>query len=256
MFFSVLLLLGGCSVGKTIKPTEEKLGYASAQAALSAINPPTDDTLLYRSTARVSVVSPQSKINFRIAIFLQLSDKLRLESIPVLGPPDFFLTVRGGWIRAYLPTGGEFLVGKATPDNLSRFLPLSWPVEKWMAVLLGNGPNVTLQPTQLVGKMEDSLYRVDMTTADALTESLWINPLQDRLEKIERSSSAGRKETVTFNAFRKMNGRTFPSRISIDTGEGRTITIVHETMETTMEKPDNFFTLRPPPEATIRALPD
>lgn len=257
-FFAVvltLLFLGGCTVGKTVMPVATNV-FPTPQAALMAIIPAADTNTLYRMTAKVSVSSPQRKFNFRLAVIMQSPDKLRLESIPVLGPPDFILTAQGGKFQVYLPGTQEFITGKTTPDNLAGFLPLPWSTERWMAMLRGNNPDVFPDSARLRGKMEELLYRVDALSGGSVMESLWINPEHKRLEKMERLLSQNSKETISCSSFRKINGRDFPAYIRIDAGEGKTIGITYETIETSHEIPDDLFMLLPPTDAAMTSLPD
>jgi len=251
----LLLLLAGCTIGKTVAPVEIR-GFPSPQAALEAIKPIEDTDTLYQITAKVSASSPQGKLNFRLAVIMQSPDKLRIESIPILGPPDFMLAMQGERFQVYLPGNQEWITGNATPANLARFLPLSWSVERWMAMLRGYGPAVFAGPASVQGKMEGLFYRVDALSEGAVVESLWINPVGKRLEKTERLVSGRLKETVLFTAFREINGRDFPGAIRIETGEGKTIGIVYQTIETAKEIPDDLFSLLPPPDAVITNLPE
>jgi len=252
---TLLLLLAGCTIGKTVAPVEIK-GFSSPQAALAAIKPGEDTDTLYRMTTKVSAPSPQGKLNFRLAVIMQSPDKLRIESIPILGPPDFMLAMQERRFQVYLPGKQEWITGDATPENLARFLPLSWSLERWMALLRGYGPAVFSDPASVRGKMEGLFYRVDALFSDSTVESLWIDPVNKRLRKSERLVSGGLKETVLFTAFRQINGRDFPGHIRIETGGGKIIEIIHESVETTTEIPDNLFSLPPPPDAVITNLPD
>jgi hypothetical protein len=195
-------------------------------------------------------------MSFRLAAIMQSPDKLRLESIPVLGPPDFFLTAQGGLFRVYLPGTQEFITGNASPNNLSRFLPLAWSAERWVAVLLGHRPNASSDNGNLRGMMEGQLYRLDLFDRESVSESLWINPENKRLEKLEMISPSGGKDTVLFSAFRDIEGRILPENILIDTGEGTTIRIIYEALEIRNEVNYDLFVLSPPPEVIIRDLPD
>ena len=119
ILLALVLLLGGCTAGKSVIPSPTA-GFSSPQAALTAIDPVGDANTVYQVTAKVSLASPQGKMNFRLAVIMQYPDKLRIESIPVLGPPDFFLTAKDGLFKVYLPGNQEFITGKASPRNRNR----------------------------------------------------------------------------------------------------------------------------------------
>jgi hypothetical protein len=247
--------MGGCTAGKSII-LSNTTGFPSPQAALAAVDPLSDNNRIYQVTAKITLVSPQGKMSFRLAVIMQSPDKLRLESIPVLGPPDFFLTAQEGRFRVYLPGTQEFITGKASPDNLSRFLPVAWSAERWVAVLLGHCPDALSDSENLRGMMEGQLYRVDVLDREPVSESLWIDPENKRLEKLEMVNPNGLKDTVRFSSFREIEGRILPENILIDTGGGSTIRIIYETLEIRKEVNNDLFVLSPPPEVTVRDLPD
>lgn len=258
-FYAVILvlflMLWGCAIGKTVVPEENK-GFPSPQSALEAIKPRNNTDTLYQATTKVTHTSPQGKMIFRLAVMMQSPDKLRIESIPVFGPPDFFLTTQQGRLRVYLPGTQELITGNAGPSNLSHFLPLAWSAERWIAVLLGNRPKTSSDTESTRGIMEGQLYRVDVLNGQSIEESLWINPENKHLEKLELITLSGGKENVLFSAFREMEGITLPQNIIIDTGEETTIRITYETLEIKKEVNNNLFELSPPPEVVIRDLPD
>ncbi|MDR2861283.1 MAG: hypothetical protein LBV07_01875, partial [Syntrophobacterales bacterium] len=99
--------------------------------------------------AKVSMISPAEKWFFKLGISVQLPDKLRVEYIPMFGLPDFFLTVKGDQFKVFLPKKQEFIIGKASPENLAPFLPMLWGPEKWIAVLLGIYPEEPPYPRQI-----------------------------------------------------------------------------------------------------------
>jgi outer membrane lipoprotein-sorting protein len=252
----LVLVLGGCATGKSVTPPSQTAGFPSPQAALAAIDRLIDTHCVYQVTAKITLASPQGKMSFRLAVIVQSPDKLRLESIPVFGPPDFFLTAKRGRFRVYVPGTQEFFTGNAGPNNLSRFLPLAWSAEKWVAVLLGHRPDISSDRENIQGMMEGQLYRIDVLDQESVSERLWIEPENKRLEKLEQIDSSGLKDTILFSAFRETEGRTLPENIIIDNGEGTTIRIIYETLEIKKEANNDLFELSPPPGAIIRDLPD
>jgi hypothetical protein len=255
LLLAFLLLFGGCTAGKSVLPSKTA-GFPSPQAALSAIDQVGGTNTIYQVTAKISLTSPQGKLGFRLAVIMQFPDKLRIESIPILGPPDFFFAAKDGRFKVYLPGNQEFITGNATPDNLSRFLPLSWTPERWVSVLLGSNTETSRHNENIRGTMERNLYRVDVLSGDFTEESLWINPESKRLERSEYLNPGGLKDTILFSSFRKTNGRDFPQNVAIATGEGTTIRIHYESFEVKEEGGNDFFELEPPPEVRIRTLPD
>jgi hypothetical protein len=245
ILFAFALILGGCTAGKSVLPTETG-GFSSPRAALSAIQRVNDTNTIYQVTAKVSLTSPQGKLGFRLAVIMQSPDKLRIESIPILGPPDFFLTAKNGRFKAYLPGNQEFITGNATPNNLSRFLPLAWSAERWVAVLLGNRPDASSGVENLRGKMEGLFYRVDVLDGELIRESLWINPENKRLEKMEFMSPEGLQNRVIYAWGLKYKDWKMPENVKIEPGNGTTILITCTDFQTAKVTEINLFDLNPP----------
>ena len=144
----VLSLLAGCGVShKAVRFTPPQGTEVSRFDHRPAIMQSHDKVL--GMTAKVSMVSPSEKWFFKLGVFVQLPDKLRIELIPVFGLPDFFLTVKENRFRAFLPKKQEFIIGTASPENLSPFLPMLWGPEEWITVLLGICPQETPYPRQV-----------------------------------------------------------------------------------------------------------
>ncbi len=219
------LALAGCAPGKSVI-ISEPAGFSSPEAALSAINPDRNGEKVFQVTAKVALSSPQGKMILKLAAVMQPPDKLRLESIPVLGPPDFFLTVKEGRFKVFLPGTPEFITGNAGADNLGRFLPLAWPADKWISVLTGTHPGTAGRTEQIHGVMEGPLYRIDVVGSDEMIrERLWINPGNRHLEMADFISADGRTNRVSYQWGLQSGNFEVPQVIKIDPGEGSRILI-------------------------------
>ena len=151
IFLSLLLVLTGCGApDKAIKFTPPATGtLPSDRVSLPQAGILESHDKVFNMMAKVSVISATEKWFFKLALFVQLPDKLRIELIPLFGLPDFFLTIKQNQFRAFLPKKQEFITGKASPENLAPFLPLPWEPEKWITVLLGIYPEEDPYPRQI-----------------------------------------------------------------------------------------------------------
>ncbi len=141
---------------------------------------------------------------------------LRLESIPLLGPPDFFLSIDGGELRVFLPGKGAFYVGPATSWTISRFFPLALPAAEIVSLLMGRPPGEEETSSSLAGEREDGLYRVDQYRDGRKIRSLWIDPAEGVLIRARTFTESGEiVYTADFAEYTRVGKGFMPQRLTI-----------------------------------------
>lgn len=185
------LVLSGCA-GR-LPPPLPGMPPEAAMAAASSF----PDIQAVTATSRIEIIHQGSRYPLKAALMVKRPDFLRVESIPVMGPPDFYLSVGGGELRVFLPQENAFYTGQASAWNISRFLPVSLPASDMVALLLGTPPKdeQPLQAPEIV--LDEGLYRVDRYRWGRKIRSLWIDPAGGRLTRV-RSFAAD--ETVVYTA--------------------------------------------------------
>jgi len=201
------LVLSGCA-GR--RPTALQARYPSPEAALRALAVSTSADQTFTATARIEINHQGERYPMKIAVMMRRPASLRVESIPLLGPPDFFLSVANDELRVYLPGRSAFYTGRAVPQNIARFLPIFMPVDETISLLMGIAPDNREKSPTLLGEQEERYYRVDEYAANRRTRSLWIDPADNRLVRI-RTFAGG--ETVVYEA-------AFAEHILVGGGEG------------------------------------
>jgi hypothetical protein len=166
---------------------------------------------------------------------------LRVESIPLLGPPDFFLSVAKDELRVYLPGKNAFYTGRAVPQNISRFFPIFMPAAEMISLLMGIAPDNGEELPVLRGEQEERYYRVDWYASDRRTRSLWIDPAGNRLVRI-RTFAEGK--TVVYEAafaeYALVGEGFMPQRLTI-TGDGMAaLTIRYTDLRPIAADPESF----------------
>lgn len=214
----LLALLGGCMPRVITTPPES--GYASPQAALAALEP-FPPTAALSATARIRTRHRGQSVSLRVALLVKKPASLRLESLPLMGPPDFFLSIAAGELRVFFPGegGGRFYSGPATAQNLSRFFPLALPPAAVVSMLLGEAqlalpredPDASLR-----GEQEAVLYRVDQYQRGRKDRSLWIDPARHRLVRFSLFGEDGEPlTTVAFADHLRGAAGDLPREISV-----------------------------------------
>lgn len=230
--------LSGCAGSR---PPALQARYPSPEAALHALaqSAPTDQTLT--ATARIEINHQGERYPLKIAVMMKRPDFLRVESIPPLGPPDFFLSIAQGELRIYLPGKNAFYAGRAVPKNLSRFFPIFLPAAEMISLLMGIAPDAQGESPTLRGEQEERYYRLDGYSSDRWTRSLWIDPSGNRLVRI-RAFAEG--ENVIYEAAFAEHlpvGEGFiPQQLTI-TGEGMAaLRIRYTDLQSAAADPESF----------------
>lgn len=247
------VLLSGCAGARPA--VRAVTAYPSPEAALRALETsvPADRTVT--ATARIELTHQGERYPLKIAVMMKKPALLRVESIPLFGPPDFFLSVANEELRVYLPGKNAFYTGPAVPQNISRFFPIFMPVPELISLMMGTAP-VNRQATEaLRGEQEGPYYRVDGYAADRRTRSLWIDPSGNRLVRIRQFAEG---ETVAYEAafaeHAPLGEGFIPQRLTI-TGDGMApLTVRYTDLRSIADDPDSFPL--PLPEGTAPILLD
>ena len=216
----------GCA-GMRVVPSQSPGGaYLSPDDALRALaaSTPGDQTLTV--TARIEINSHGERRPLKAALMMRKPAHLRLESVPLLGPPDFFLSIDAGELRAFSPgnNGGNFYIGRSTARNVKRFFPLALPAADMVSLLMGQPPKME-EASSWRGEWEEGLYRVDQCIAEEKILSLWIDPVGDLLLRVRAFTEGGYiAYTAEFAEHTSVGKRFLPQRLTI-TGEAVSLTL-------------------------------
>ena len=216
LFAITAISLSGCATGR-VAPSGAT--YDSPETALRKLAASlTTGTIT--ATARIEINYHGERYPLKAAMMLRKPADLRLESIPLFGPPDFFLSIAGGELRVFLPEKETFYSGPATRWNISRFLHLPLPAAEIVAILMGRPPEEWEGSNSWHGEPEEGYYRVDRYLAGKKICSLWIDPVTDVLIRV-RAFTEGEEiaYTADFADHTRAGKGLLPHRVTI-AGEG------------------------------------
>jgi outer membrane lipoprotein-sorting protein len=153
-----------------------------------AITP--DDRIV--ATARMDVVTAQGNYPLRTALVLQKPSYLRLELLPVIGTPDFFLAATPGEMKIFVPSRAEFYVGKPTAAHMGHFFPWTLNIEDVVMIFSGAYPPLAGNKLSYEIHTEDSLARVSMFNPVGESQTVWVEN-NARIVKLVRRDASGRE---------------------------------------------------------------
>ena len=224
------LVLVGCAGRLAATTPASSRSYSSPEAALRAISASAPAATI-TATARIEISRNGGHPSLKVALMMRKPAFLRVESIPLMGPPDFLLSAANGQLRVFLAGQGEgtFYIGQATQQNLSRFFPLSLPPQELVSLLLGEVWPVEDNGTSfffLRGEQEKNLYRVDQYSGERMLRSLWIDPAGDILVKLRIFAKNGDSSyTADFADHTRVGEGLIPRKITLSQTSSPSMTL-------------------------------
>ncbi len=183
--FLLSLLACGCLAKSTGAPHT----LPDSLTALSRTLSPADRIV---ATARIDLLTAQGHYPLQAALIIQKPSCLRLEILPVIGTPDFFLTATSDDMKIWIPSQGEFYAGKPTAANLARFLNWGMNIDDMVSILAGSYPFLGEDQVAVETLDEGALLRVDMKVPRGPSQTLWLNRSK-RMTRLIRYGSDGRE---------------------------------------------------------------
>jgi len=244
-FCFFLFIFWGCSVTEKAMPQmdfsspEEVLEYVSATI-------PADVTL--QTLANIQVTNRDGRYPMKLAILLKKPTWLRVEAIPVLGPPTFFLSIHGQTLKVFLAEARAFYISRATTENIARYLPLSMDPEDMLAILMGTCPALNDQGRIVTGRREGKHYRIDMEGAMKRL-SFRVRMTDGFLERLDVYQGQNAVYHVSFDDPLVLDGSVIPQKINIvsnDKGE-TSISIRYADIQLLRTSDPAIFDLQVPP---------
>ncbi|MCK4533963.1 MAG: hypothetical protein KAT81_00450 [Syntrophobacterales bacterium] len=200
---------------------------------------------IIRATANITLNSSEGRYSRKMALLLKMPSCLRVETMPVFGPADFFLSANEKSLKVFLPGEGKFYVGKATKENLFLFFKVFLSPGDMVSILTGLPPQI--MEGSLSEYVEGRLYRVDIRSGKK-NRSLWINPDDYTLARIEEISNGRVIYRATFRDPVAIDGTRYPERIDIEVEEPERVSINIRYLDFEISHDENtaVFDLRTP----------
>ena len=250
---SLFLTFPACTIKKTLNLDEwSKQGLSSPSAVLEKIDSSSRFHDGVKAIARIEVNTPEGRYPLKAALMLKRPSSLRLESIPLIGPADLFLTVHEDVLKVFVPEKGKFYIGKATKMNLARFLPVAatgLEIEDMTSILIGTHPEIKGQTITLDGSSDGTLYRLDILSENRKIQSLWIDA-EKRLVRIDLfAGDNSRLCSARFIGWDCVDNVPLPDNITIAYGDNDKPDIIIRYVDIGLAKGIDaaVFNLKPPP---------
>ena len=177
-----VVIASGCANGVYVGPERDVPAEQMLKQVSQSIGP--DERIV--AMVNIDVETAQGRYPVKAAIILQRPSYVRLELMPVIGPPDLFLTATPSEMKIFIPSRGEFYVGKPTSRNLERFLPWSLGIDDMVMILSGTYPSLPGGKPSYETFMEGDLFCVNMKSTLGESQTLWFTKEWRLLKLIRR----------------------------------------------------------------------
>ncbi|MCX7816709.1 MAG: DUF4292 domain-containing protein [Syntrophales bacterium] len=185
------------------------------------------------------------RIPFHLAVLLKQPASMRIEMLPLIGPPDLILAVKDEEEQLYLPLKGVFYVSKGT--IVSRLIGFPISKDELVAYLTGRVPGY-LSSYCVKEEISDEgiLYDV-LTERDDLHFSFWRDKKSKFLTGLVRYDGEKRPlYVVTFSDFRSLGSYVIPFTVSVSDRRGRLFKLSYEELEWVHNDVDDAFIMKIP----------
>ncbi len=208
-----------------------------------------DDRIV--ATASIDVVTAQGHYPVRTALVLQKPSYLRLELMPVIGTPDFFLAATPDEMKIFVPSRAEFYVGKPTAAHMAHFLPWALNIEDIVMIFSGAYPPLIGNNLSYASSAENDLWRVEMRTSAGPSQIVWMEK-NGRLAKLVRNGADG-KEVYSVQYEDYDQGKFLAGKISIKMADSVTALTVKYT-DVAIEKAKDLAVFQLPVPAGMKII--
>jgi hypothetical protein len=215
--FLLLLPLLSCGFKK---PTIANAEFSIGKIKSSSFGPIINADEILSALTLINISTPKGFYPVKAALIIKRPSHLRLEILPVIGVPDFFLTVPAEKMKIFIPSQGELYSGRPTVSNLQKFLPWPIEIEDMIMIFTGTYPlfkenNITYQADQ-----EDDLLRVEMNAPSGSSQIIWLGK-NNKLLKLVRKDETG-EELYNVKYTYDDDHNDFPEKIIINMADETT----------------------------------
>lgn len=162
-----------------------------------------------RGSARLGVTSEALSGSLESWLAAEKPGRVRIEVLDFFGNPAAVLVADGDRFALYDARAGVLYRGEATPDNLSRLIPLPLPAGDLAAMLCGSAPISGGRPA--AAEPDGDAMRLELDGGDG-REVLWVGAggaVRSALFE-PRAGSVLRAWHVSFDGFDRRGGVLFP----------------------------------------------
>jgi len=195
-----------------------------------------------RALARVNYAGPEGNHGFDEAVLVQRPDRLRLETLTLLGA-ILIVTANDKEIIGYHPREGVLVRGRSSKENLLRYTQIPLELDEITALLLG------LPPVEMSAPWRQDGNSLSFSPNGYVKDTLVFDSQLPVPTQWQRFNGGGALElSARFSDYIATPAGLFPSQINIDAPlQGRKVEIRFQEPEFNSNLPADSFSQQKPP---------
>jgi hypothetical protein len=194
--------------------------------------------------SKVRADTPQAKGAFSMFVALARPALIHLEPMDFFGKPQAVLGVNGERFGLYSAQENKFFRGPASPENVSRFLPIVLPAPELTQIMLGVAPRIPHQAASVRVDEKCGCYELTLTSG-TLAQALKVHTRHYRV--LESRISGAPSYELAFDDLADYGKIAFPRRLVLRAEEAKVHVDLRYTQIKLNESPDpTLFDLEPP----------
>lgn len=208
-----LVLATGCSM--KVSRDQETLPPSVVTRSWEQISGSDNSDFTLRVVGKILLEMGGRRMIQKGVILAKNPASLRVEIVPPIGLPNLFLAINDGIIMVYLPPQGLVYVGRATPDNMARFLALGLPAGQLIAALFGKTLPLDAGEDLRGGVVEGRTHRLDIYSAGGKSRSFWIATDSGYLTQSEIFANGEKVYSLELKDYKLIGKMAIPHLIEI-----------------------------------------
>ena len=250
-----VLLVCGCATlrGRPQVPRVTPAAPLSAEELLSAVESRSTAIRSFRALAEMRYVGPRGQLGVREVVVVERPNHLRLEMMSAFGVA-LQIATDGERLCAYHRGDQAYYRGRATTQNLARFIRVDLAVEDVVDLLIGIPPRRSRigQPT-LAFEPPLALWRVTTALAEHRSLTLWFDPdsmLPTRA--LELDGRGGTRYGARYADYTTLSGIAMPTTVRFELPEqAAQVDLRYSDVSLNPDLAAGLFCFDPPPGAKV-----
>jgi hypothetical protein len=220
----------------------------SAQEVLARLDAQEQSIQSLKGEGKLGVDSPQAKGSVGLLVAVAPGGRLHLETLDFFGHPVAVLASDGKRFGLWQSQEGRYYRGPASPENLSRFLPVVLPPGELGDLLVGRAPRLEgAELGPLTVDPEEAAYRLTLSRGKAV-QTLWVDPRLFRVRKSTVRNIPG--YDLSFQRLDPQSGLFHEATLRAPAAK-TTLTLTYGDVKPNASPEDGLFAIRPPAHAIV-----
>lgn len=241
---ALVLGLGGCTTVAPPEAPKPPIPDWESSTLIETMKQRSDKFRTLRALVQVDYAGPEGNHGFQEAVIVQRPDRLRLETLTLLGAILIF-TANDKEMIGYHPREGVFVRAQPTRDNLRRYTQIPLELQEVTMLLMG------LPPVDLSASLEQQGNTLIFSSKGRKRDVLVFQSHQPVPTKWERFNDDGNIEfSAEFSDYVASASGLFPCAIVAQAhGQKKSVSIRYKEPDFNATIPPEQFTQQVPPHA-------